>query len=111
MKTRFLLLGLYQIIYLQYIWLPIKNTHKYKTVIIYSHFLENLIFQIYEKVKSDSYIDSIRSKIFDNFTSSDPKYYGADFDMPDDHGTANMATIDPMGNVVVCTNTINTQWV
>jgi len=45
----------------------------------------------------------------DNFTSPDPKYYGADFDMPDDHGTANLAVIDSTGNVVVCTNTINTQ--
>lgn len=54
-------------------------------------------------------MDSIRNKISDNFTSSDPKYYGADFVMPDNHGTANLATIDPMGNAVVCTNTINTQ--
>jgi gamma-glutamyltranspeptidase / glutathione hydrolase / leukotriene-C4 hydrolase len=45
----------------------------------------------------------------DNFTSGDPKYYGADFYMPNNHGTANLAVIDSMGNVVVCTNTINTQ--
>ncbi|XP_001947868.2 scoloptoxin SSD14 [Acyrthosiphon pisum] len=68
------------------------------------------VSKIYDKVKSDSYMDSIRNKISDNFTSSDPKYYGADFNMPDNHGTANLATIDRMGNVVVCTNTINTHF-
>lgn len=68
------------------------------------------VSEIYKKVKSDSYIKSIQSKMSDNFTSPDPKYYGADFDMPDDHGTANLAVIDSMGNVVVCTNTINTHF-
>lgn len=29
--------------------------------------------------------------------------------MPENHGTANMAVIDSMGNAVVSTNTINTQ--
>ncbi|XP_060862916.1 scoloptoxin SSD14-like [Metopolophium dirhodum] len=66
------------------------------------------VSQIYDKVKSDSYIDKIRSRIFDNFTSSDPKYYGGDFDMPENHGTANMVVIDSMGNVVISTSTINT---
>jgi len=53
-------------------------------------------------------MDKIRSKISDNFTSSDPKYYGADFDMPENHGTANMVVIDSMGNAVISTSTINT---
>lgn len=53
-------------------------------------------------------MDSIRSKISDNFTSLNPKYYGADFDMPEAHGTANIITADKQGNVVVGTNTINT---
>ncbi|XP_060841452.1 scoloptoxin SSD14-like [Rhopalosiphum padi] len=66
------------------------------------------VSRIYDKVKSDSYMDKIRSKISDNFTSSDPKYYGADFDMPENHGTANMVVIDSMGNAVISTSTINT---
>jgi len=53
-------------------------------------------------------MDKIRSQIFDNFTSSDPKYYGGDFDMPENHGTANMVVIDSKGNVVISTSTINT---
>lgn len=53
-------------------------------------------------------MDSIRSKIHDNFTSLDPKYYGADYGTPESHGTANIVTADAEGNVVVGTNTINT---
>lgn len=68
----------------------------------------HFIFQIYSKVTSDSYISNIRSKISDNFTSLDPKYYGADFDLPVNHGTANIVAIDSMGNVVVATSTLNT---
>ena len=68
-----------------------------------------LFFQIYNKVKSDSYINSVRSKILDNFTSSDPKYYGADYDMPENHGTANIVVTDSVGNAVVATSTLNTQ--
>ncbi|XP_027844972.1 scoloptoxin SSD14-like isoform X3 [Aphis gossypii] len=66
------------------------------------------VSQIYNKVKSDSYIKSIQSKIFDNFTSSDPRYYGADYDMPENHGTANMVVTDSAGNTVVATSTLNT---
>ncbi|XP_025200868.1 glutathione hydrolase 1 proenzyme-like [Melanaphis sacchari] len=66
------------------------------------------VSQIYNKVKSDSYIKSIRNKILDDFTSSDPRYYGGDFYTPEDHGTANIVVTDSMGNVVVCTSTINT---
>ncbi|VVC34645.1 Hypothetical protein CINCED_3A012630 [Cinara cedri] len=65
------------------------------------------VSQIFDKVKSDSYMDSIRSKISDNFTSLDPKYYGADFDVTENHGTANIVVVDSMGNAVVATSTIN----
>lgn len=50
----------------------------------------------------------IRSRISDNFTSLDPKHYGADFDLLEDHGTANMVATDSAGNAVVSTSTINT---
>lgn len=59
-------------------------------------------------MKSDAYMDGIQKKISDNFTSLDPTYYGADYYIPEDHGTANTVVIDPMGNVVVGTSTINT---
>lgn len=51
----------------------------------------------------------VKSKISDNFTSLDPRYYGADFYVPEDDGTANIVLIDSMGNTVVVTSTINTK--
>ncbi|XP_025200825.1 glutathione hydrolase 1 proenzyme-like isoform X1 [Melanaphis sacchari] len=65
------------------------------------------VSQIYDKITSDSYIDSIRNKINDTFTSLDPKQYGADFDMPENHGTANIVVTDSLGNTVVGTSTLN----
>jgi len=59
-------------------------------------------------VKSDRYINSIRNNISDSFTSSNPRYYGADYDMPENHGTANIVVTDSAGNTVVATSTINT---
>ncbi|KAE9539702.1 hypothetical protein AGLY_004954 [Aphis glycines] len=66
------------------------------------------VSKIYDKITSDSYIDSIRNKIFDTFTSMDSKYYGADFDMSENHGTANIVVTDSLGNTVVGTSTLNT---
>ncbi|XP_022163029.1 gamma-glutamyltranspeptidase 1-like [Myzus persicae] len=66
------------------------------------------VSEIYNKVSSDSFIESIRNKILDNFTSLDPRYYGGDFYTPEDHGTANIVVTDSMGNTVVCTSTVNT---
>ncbi|KAE9545004.1 hypothetical protein AGLY_000547 [Aphis glycines] len=65
------------------------------------------VSEIYDKIKNDSYIDSIRNKISDTFTSLDPKYYGADFDSSENHGTANIVVTDSNGNTVVGTSTLN----
>jgi len=65
------------------------------------------VSRIYDKITSDTYIASIQNKISDKFTSLDPKYYGADFDMPENHGTANIVVTDSLGNTVVGTSTLN----
>lgn len=50
---------------------------------------------------------AVRNAIKDNSTSQSYKDYGAKFDMPDDHGTANINIIAPNGDAVVATGTIN----
>lgn len=50
----------------------------------------------------------IQNKINDSYTSLDPEYYGADFGIPADHGTANVVVLDDQGNAVVATSTVNT---
>ncbi|XP_050543871.1 scoloptoxin SSD14-like isoform X2 [Daktulosphaira vitifoliae] len=66
------------------------------------------VTEIFEKIKSDEYMSKIRNKISDNFTSLDPRYYGADFAIPADHGTANVVVLDNFGNAAVATSTLNT---
>lgn len=51
--------------------------------------------------------DLIREKIEDDRTYQDHKHYGADFDLVEDHGTANINVIAPNGDAVVATGTIN----
>lgn len=57
---------------------------------------------------SDDFIKKIQDKMSDNFTSQNPKYYGADYDVSENHGTANIVVIDKNGNTVVGTSTLNT---
>lgn len=67
--------------------------------------------KILQKVTSDIYVDGMRNKISDQFTSSDPEYYGSHSSWPEDHGTENIAVIDTNGNAVVVTSTINMAYV
>lgn len=54
------------------------------------------------------YAAEIRSKIVDNRTYNDYSHYGAQFDLTEDHGTANVVVIAPNGDTLVATGTVNT---
>ncbi|XP_050430894.1 scoloptoxin SSD14-like [Adelges cooleyi] len=66
------------------------------------------VTEIFRKIQSADYINEIQNKMNDHFTSLDPVYYGADFGIPADHGTANVVVLDALGNAVVATSTVNT---
>lgn len=53
-------------------------------------------------------MNNMQEKLSDKYTSLDPKFYGADFNLPEDHGTENIAVMDVNGNAVAVTSTINT---
>ena len=55
---------------------------------------------------SDSYADSIRSRITDN-TTHDVEYYEPDFEFVEDSGTAHASIIAADGSAVAITSTIN----
>ena len=55
---------------------------------------------------SDWYADALRLQINDSRTFP-VDYYGPDFDLPDDHGTAHLSIIGPGGNAVGMTSTVN----
>lgn len=53
------------------------------------------------------YANDIRGLINDNLTFTDPKHYGANYTLPDDHGTAHVSIVAPNGDAVAITGTIN----
>lgn len=55
-----------------------------------------------------NFADEIRSKIQDNKTYQDYKHYGANFSVPEDHGTIHISVIAPNGDAVAVTSSINT---
>lgn len=56
---------------------------------------------------SVEWAQSAFSQIDDDTTVNDPAFYGADSSLTDDHGTAQVSVIDPMGNAVSVTSTVN----
>lgn len=48
-------------------------------------------------------------KINDTQTSNDPRYYGGDFSVEDDHGTSHTSVLAPNGDAVAVTSTVNLQ--
>lgn len=56
---------------------------------------------------SKAWAADIRSKFSDNVTLQDPRQYGADFSIKEDHGTAHLALVAENGDAVSITSTIN----
>lgn len=50
---------------------------------------------------------TVRPKINDEQTASDYKYYGAQFAIDEDHGTAHINVYAPNGDAISVTSTIN----
>lgn len=56
---------------------------------------------------SQEFADKIRELIFDDKTFDDVSYYGANFTVVEDHGTANMAVLAANGDAIAVTSTVN----
>ncbi|XP_024939559.1 glutathione hydrolase 1 proenzyme isoform X2 [Cephus cinctus] len=56
---------------------------------------------------STAYAEEVRGSIRDDWTSSDPTYYGAVTDQIEDSGTAHISVLAPDGSAVSVTATIN----
>lgn len=61
-------------------------------------------------MQDPDYAQQIRSQIEDNRTYQDYKHYGANFSLPDDHGTAHISIMAPNGDAISLTTTINTMY-
>ena len=56
------------------------------------------------------FAQEIRSKIEDTRTYQDYEHYGANFSLPDDHGTAHINIVAPNGDAISLTTTINSMY-
>ncbi|XP_039292330.1 glutathione hydrolase 1 proenzyme [Nilaparvata lugens] len=65
------------------------------------------ITQLLNDLRSPEYIQRIRESIHDGVTSSNYSYYGAKFNLTEDHGTANLVVLSPTGDAVSVTSTVN----
>lgn len=68
-----------------------------------SEFISELI----KNMTDVSYADEIRLKISDTTTFNDVEYYGANFSVPDDHGTSHISILGANGDALSITSTIN----
>ncbi|TRY70401.1 hypothetical protein TCAL_02843 [Tigriopus californicus] len=65
------------------------------------------VLGLVKNMTSDTWAFESFSKINDSFTINDPEYYGADFSIPNDHGTAHCSVVSQNGDAVTVTSTIN----
>lgn len=61
-----------------------------------------------EKLLGTDLVKTVRSLIKDDKTSQDYMYYGANFTVEPDHGTAHMNVLASNGDAISITSTINT---
>lgn len=65
------------------------------------------IKETFEKLIGQKFVDKIRELIHDDKTFNDMSYYGANFTIEEDHGTANMAVLADNGDAITITSTVN----
>ncbi|GFG33537.1 hypothetical protein Cfor_03444 [Coptotermes formosanus] len=65
------------------------------------------ISKLLTQLTSKDYAEAVRKNISDYVTWQDPKHYGAEVMVPDDHGTAQISVLAPNGDAVSVTSTIN----
>lgn len=74
---------------------------------IFRLFWNCFFFQLITNLTSPDYAAAIRSMIQDDRTYDDPKHYGANTSLLEDHGTAHISILAPNGDAVSVTSTIN----
>uniref|UniRef100_A0A0K8TPF4 Putative gamma-glutamyltransferase n=1 Tax=Tabanus bromius TaxID=304241 RepID=A0A0K8TPF4_TABBR len=65
------------------------------------------VLELTRNMTNADFVKHIRHLIKDNETYTDYSFYGADFSLPADHGTANIAVLAPNGDAITVTSTIN----
>lgn len=70
---------------------------------------EPMVEEIFNKLTDPDFADITTDLIDDLSTSTNVQYYGGNFTIPDDNGTANTVVLAPNGDAIIITSTINSQ--
>ena len=68
------------------------------------------VAKIVKNLTSQDYVEEIKSKIDDSKTFSDPRHYGAEDSLTEDHGTCQHSFLSPDGDAVSVTASVNLIW-
>ncbi|XP_057661139.1 scoloptoxin SSD14 isoform X1 [Diorhabda carinulata] len=63
--------------------------------------------EILDEITSTTFAEQIRKSINITATSTDTSYYGGNYSVQEDHGTANLCILAPNGDAIAVTSTIN----
>lgn len=69
--------------------------------------MHDMIKETYDNLISQDFALHVRGLIHDDRTFTNMSYYGANFTIEEDHGTANMAVLAANGDAVTVTSTVN----
>lgn len=69
--------------------------------------MKGIILETLKNLIDPQFARSLHEKIKDDTTRTDAQYYGANFTIVEDAGTANVAVLAPNGDAIVVTSTVN----
>ncbi len=72
--------------------------------------IADAVFNLTQELTSEDFAMKTYLSINDTFTVNNATYYGADFSIPEDHGTSHLSVLAPNGDAVACTSTINRRY-
>lgn len=70
---------------------------------------EPMVEEIFNKLIDPDFANITTDLIDDTSTSTNVQFYGGNFTLPDDNGTANTVVLAPNGDAIIITSTINSQ--
>ena len=92
---------------------PIRLDYKFDPFVWFNfkkYYFSDEVTKIVMNLTSQSYIDDVVSKIDDSKTYLDPRHYGAEASLTEDHGTCQHSFMAPDGSAVSVTATVNLLW-
>jgi len=72
--------------------------------------IRDQVVEIVKNLTSQQYVEEVKAKIDDSQTYQDPRHYGADVSLTEDHGTCQHSFLAPDGSAISVTASVNLIW-